>query len=90
MTKKIVYKSNMSPLENCTKLEQFFEIEQVPGKIKGLREFRFHNLYQCPNGEVFNNIANLNVAHLKNLLELLRRMDTEGFLDNEYVTDANN
>lgn len=85
MTNKVSYRSSLAPLDDGGKTQQFFEIEQVPGKIRGLREFRFKNMFQVSNGSTFDNIANLNVSHLRNLLALLRQMENDGFLDNEYI-----
>ena len=85
MTDKVIYRSEPKTIDIANRTNQFFEIEQVFGKTKGKREFKFRNLYQVHNGTTFENVHNINVCHLKSLLEVLKKMDADGFLDNEEV-----
>lgn len=86
MTKEIVYTSNKTIVDNIGS-EQYFEITQIPYKVKGMRDFRFKNYVQFPNGIIREREGDITVLQLRNLLELLKKMEADGFLDEVYVKE---
>lgn len=86
MTKEIVYTSDKTAVDNLGS-EQYFEIVQIPYKVKGMRDFRFANYVQYPNGVRREHERDINVLQLRNLLKLLKKMEADGFLDDVYVKE---
>ena len=86
MTKEIVYTSDKMIVDNIGS-EQYFEITQIPYRVKGMRDFKFKNYVQFPNGIRLENEGDINVHQLRNLLELLKKMESDGFLDEIYVKE---
>lgn len=86
MTKKVVYTSEKTVVDNVGS-EQYFEITQIPYRIKGMRDFKFNNYVQFPNGVRHEHIGDITVLQLRNLLGLLKKMEADGFLDEVYVKE---
>ena len=86
MTKEIVYTSDKTIVDNIGS-EQYFEITQIPYRIKGMRDFRITNYVQYPNGIRHEHEGSVTVPQLRNLLELLKKMKDDGFLDEVYVKE---
>ena len=86
MTKEIVYTSDKTIVDNIGS-EQYFEITQIPYRIKGMRDFRITNYVQYPNGIRHEHKGSVTVPQLRNLLELLKKMEDDGFLDEVYVKE---
>lgn len=86
MTKEIVYTSEKTSVDNIGS-EQYFEITQIPYKIKGMRDFRFANYVQFPNGIRRKYEGDVTVPQLRSLLGLLKKMEADGFLDEVYVKE---
>ena len=86
MTKEIVYTSDKMIVDNIGS-EQYFEITQIPYRVKGMRDFKFKNYVQFPNGIRLENEGDINVNQLRNLLKLLKKMESDGFLDEIYVKE---
>lgn len=86
MTKEIVYTSDKMIVDNIGS-EQYFEITQIPYRVKGMRDFKFKNYVQFPNGIRLEHEGDINVYQLRNLLELLKKMESDGFLDEIYVKE---
>lgn len=89
MTKEIVYTSDRTNVDNIGS-EQYFEITQIPYKVKGMRDFKFKNYVQFPNGIIREREGDVNVLQLRNLLGLLKKMEADGFLDEVYVKEEEN
>ena len=85
MTKEIVYTSDKMIVDNIGS-EQYFEITQIPYRVKGMRDFKFKNYVQFPNGIRLEHEGDINVYQLRNLLEL-KKMESDGFLDEIYVKE---
>ena len=86
MTKEVVYTSEKTIVDNIGSV-QYFEITQIPYRIKGMRDFKVRNYLQFPNGIRNEYIGDITVPQLRNLLELLKKMDSDGFLDEVYVKE---
>ena len=86
MTKEIVYTSDKMIVDNIGS-EQYFEITQIPYRVKEMRDFRFMNYVQYPNGIRYEHEGSVTVPQLRNLLELLKKMEADGFLDEVYVKE---
>ena len=86
MTKEIVYTSDKTIVDNIGS-EQYFEITQIPYRVKGMRDFKFKNYVQFPNGIRLEHEGDINVHQLRNLLKLLKKMESDGFLDEIYVKE---
>lgn len=86
MTKKVVYTSEKTVVDNVGSV-QYFEITQIPYRFKGMRDFKFRNYTQFPNGIRNERIGDITVLQLRNLLGLLKKMEADGFLDEVYVKE---
>ena len=86
MTKKVVYTSEKTIVDNVGSV-QYFEITQNPYRVKGMRDFKFRNYTQFPNGNRFENEGDITVLQLRNLLGVLKKMESDGFLDEVYVKE---
>ena len=86
MTKEIVYTSDKMIVDNIGS-EQYFEITQIPYRVKGMRDFRIMNYVQYPNGIRHEHVGTVTVPQLRNLLGLLKKMEADGFLDEVYVKE---
>lgn len=86
MTKKVVYTSEKTAVDNVGSV-QYFEITQIPYRIKGMRDFKFRSYRQFPNGVRNEHIGDITILQLRNLLGLLKKMEADGFLDEVYVKE---
>lgn len=86
MTKEVVYTSEKTVVDNVGSV-QYFEITQNPYRVKGMRDFKFRNYTQFPNGNRFENEGDITVLQLRNLLGVLKKMESDGFLDEVYVKE---
>lgn len=86
MTKEVVYTSEKTVVDNVGSV-QYFEITQNPYRVKGMRDFKFRNYTQFPNGNRFENEGDITVLQLRNLLGVLKKMEADGFLDEVYVKE---
>ena len=86
MTKKVVYASDKTIVDNIGS-EQYFEIVQIPYKVKGMRDFKFTSYVQLPNGIRHEHEGDVTVPQLRNLLGLLKKMEADGFLDKVHVQE---
>lgn len=86
MTKEVVYTSEKTIVDNVGSV-QYFEITQNPYRVKGMRDFKFRNYTQFPNGNRFENEGDINILQLRNLLGVLKKMESDGFLDEVYVKE---
>lgn len=86
MTKEVVYTSEKTVVDNVGSV-QYFEITQNPYRVKGMRDFKFRNYTQFPNGNRFENEGDITILQLRNLLGILKKMEADGFLDEVYVKE---
>ena len=86
MTKKVVYISEKTVVDNVGS-KQYFEITQIPYRIKGMRDFKFRSYVQFANGIRHEHIGDITVLQLRNLLGVLKKMEADGFLDEVYVKE---
>lgn len=86
MTKEVVYVSDKTIVDNIGS-EQYFEIVQIPYRVKGMRDFKFTNYVQYPNGIRIENEGDITVLQLRNLLKLLKKMESDGFLNKVYIKE---
>ena len=86
MTKEIVYTSDKTVVDDIGS-KQYFEITQRPYRIKGMRDFKFVNYVQFPNGVRYEHEGDITILQLRSLLGLLKKMEADGFLDEVYVKE---
>ena len=86
MTKEVVYTSDKTIVDNVGS-KQYFEITQRPYRIKGMRDFKFVNYVQFPNGVRHQHEGDITILQLRSLLKLLKKMEADGFLDEVYVKE---
>ena len=83
-TKKIVESSRSTG--TCP--EMYFELELIPGKTNGLKEYKINRCAKYPNGSVDKKHSVVNASELRNLRKLLN--DTAYMFDNTINVDPEN